>query len=138
MFVDFNNDDYHLLSSSPAIDAGETTLSSFDFEGNPTPYLFTNTDIGIYEFQSALGLSDIENEVIIYPNPVQNQLTISLNKNIESITCSVIDIRGTVILNYELNNIQIYEMDLSNIANGVYFLHILNQNKKKVIKILKQ
>jgi len=51
LFVDINISDFHLLCSSPCIDAGTEALSAFDFDGNSIPFDGTETDIGIYEYQ---------------------------------------------------------------------------------------
>ncbi len=42
--------DYHLKDNSPAINAGITSLSTKDYDGNPIPNDGTLPDIGIYEF----------------------------------------------------------------------------------------
>lgn len=43
--------DWHLQSSSPAINAGITPLATKDYDGNEIPYLSTDPDIGVYEYQ---------------------------------------------------------------------------------------
>lgn len=59
LFVDSGANDYHLKSSSSAIDKG-TILSDVltDLEGNPRP-VGAGYDIGAYEFQPALTLSGV-------------------------------------------------------------------------------
>ncbi len=56
LFVEYTNEDYHLQSSSPCIDAGVTSLSLLDYEGNPIPYSGTLPDIGILEYQDVLAI----------------------------------------------------------------------------------
>ena len=48
-FVDEPNDDFHLQSSSPCIDAGADGLSDRDYDGKPIP-LLNKPDIGAYEY----------------------------------------------------------------------------------------
>ena len=54
VFVDLANGDYHLQSTSPAIDAGATPLATEDYDGNPIPS--DAADIGVYEYQPALAV----------------------------------------------------------------------------------
>lgn len=78
----FINDtsDYHLQSISPAIDAG-VVLSPYvtdDMEGTPRPQAGAY-DMGPYEYHtSTTGIVSSENntDVIIFPNPAAEQLTI--------------------------------------------------------------
>ena len=49
LFVDEPNDDFHLQSSSPCIDAGTESLSTKDYDNNPIP-LQEAPDIGLYEY----------------------------------------------------------------------------------------
>ena len=50
-FMDLVNGDYHLQSSSLAINSGTTPLATADFDGNSIPYSGTLLDIGLYEYQ---------------------------------------------------------------------------------------
>ena len=49
LFVDAQNEDFHLQANSPCIDAGTGGLSTRDYDNNPIP-LQDNTDIGLYEY----------------------------------------------------------------------------------------
>ena len=49
LFVDQANNDFHLQSASPAVDAGQDTLLTYDYENNPRP-LDSTFDIGAYEY----------------------------------------------------------------------------------------
>jgi len=48
LFVDEPNDDFHLQTNSPCIDAGTDANSSKDYDDSPIP-LMEKTDIGLYE-----------------------------------------------------------------------------------------
>lgn len=49
LFVDINNQNFHLQPQSPAIDAGTPLLHAKDYEGNPVP-IGSSTDMGAYEY----------------------------------------------------------------------------------------
>ena len=48
-FVDTSVHDFHLESTSPAIDAGSTNSLSYDFDDNAVPYNSV-VDIGAFEY----------------------------------------------------------------------------------------
>lgn len=134
LFSDPNNSDYYLLSSSPCIDAGTTTLSAFDFQGNAIPFPGTNPDIGIFEFQ-AVSVYNLNSEnIILYPNPARDFITFNTTDIlIENI--SVFDINNREVTPAIINNKII---DISNLKKGIYFLKIKTQNttiNKKVLKL---
>ena len=65
LFVDANNNNYALTSSSPAIDAGlATNAPSYDRDGNTRPQGSGFVDIGAYEYGGSL-LSPPEIEIKI-------------------------------------------------------------------------
>jgi hypothetical protein len=56
MFVNRNNEDYHLHSDSPAIDAGDNLGLNNDYEGNTRPQ-GAGYDIGAFEYSSGTVLN---------------------------------------------------------------------------------
>ncbi len=66
LFVDFMGSDYHLQSNSPCINWGNNTTVSggTDLDGNPR--IVENTvDMGCYEYQGILGLTDSDNDGLL-------------------------------------------------------------------------
>ncbi len=68
----------------------------------------------------------------VYPNPVTNQLHIKNLK--EESTLYVLDILGHVVIK-DKNNAS---LDVSSLESGIYFITILNNNKKTTLKFIKQ
>jgi hypothetical protein len=62
-------------------------------------------------------LSSLDTKVILYPNPVQNELRISGKKAIQSV--SIVDLRGTVLIESHTNTLLV-----SQLPNGVYFAKV--------------
>ncbi|MBK5284431.1 MAG: hypothetical protein JJE25_03430, partial [Bacteroidia bacterium] len=73
-FVNVNANDYHLLLSSPCLNAGTTaSVPPDDLDGNTRPMpAGTNPDMGAYEMNQPIGISKFENNnsvVSLFPNP---------------------------------------------------------------------
>ncbi|MCZ6676686.1 MAG: right-handed parallel beta-helix repeat-containing protein, partial [Candidatus Poribacteria bacterium] len=71
-FVDANNDDFHLASDSPAIDAGDGTIAElpeFDLDGN-LRLAGTTVDIGAYEFGSEIRAQTFHEFLIEFPTGI--------------------------------------------------------------------
>ncbi len=85
-----------------------------------------------------IGLQDLEleNSVMISPNPVQNIAIIALGELMGTSTVRIVDITGKV--EYELfqveNNI---EVDMHELNMGIYFVEINDGKKQVILKVLK-
>jgi hypothetical protein len=74
------------------------------------------------------------NEVILYPNPVSEQLTIELpmgNKFIE-----VYDISGKLLDQFKLSNL-VYQYNMSNFLSGMYLFKVTHNQESSFFKIIK-
>lgn len=138
-FVDPGSGDLHLSLLSPAIDAGDSTVSGLpmnDIDGNPR-VAGVNIDMGAYEYQAAtavvdparprVGGSDIQ---AVYPNPFNPSLTIAFRLDRERrVTLTVFDAAGrrvtTLFDGVKSGGEHRIEWDAGGaVASGVYFLRI--------------
>jgi uncharacterized repeat protein (TIGR01451 family) len=103
----------------------------FDFN----PAIVTNTFET--EFVEILGVDTFNvKDIALYPNPVQNHLTIDL-KNHANANIQLHDMLGKVILSKSING-QSAELDVSNLSVGMYFVKVNADGNAKTFKILKQ
>lgn len=73
-----------------------------------------------------------EHQFTYYPNPTKNRLFIkNNNENFwKNKTIIIRNLKGQILLkNLNLDNIQTQEIELNKLANGVYILNILDENK---------
>ncbi|OXA77954.1 Por secretion system C-terminal sorting domain-containing protein [Flavobacterium aquidurense] len=70
-----------------------------------------------------------------YPNPVLHTLTISNTAVIDEI--EIYSVSGTTVLSKKVDN-DYSEIDLSNVASGMYFLKVKSEGKTKTVKIVKK
>lgn len=73
----------------------------------------------------------------IYPNPATNIINIKTVKTLESAT--VYDISGKLIKSINFNETSAYNIDISNISTGMYFLTVVsNKNERESFKLIKE
>ena len=99
-------------------------------------------DIVIYncaaEFLSVDEFS-IKNNVKIFPNPSQGVFTLQKSSNIDLEDAKIYDINGRFIKSIDLSKMQLNkEIDLTNVASGIYFIEITTKNTKETLKLIKQ
>ncbi|RLD65313.1 MAG: hypothetical protein DRI95_09025 [Bacteroidetes bacterium] len=81
-------------------------------------------------------VSDIEqSHLIVYPNPSNGLFQIKAKHRSEKVSIKVRDLNGKLVYSEQLNNKNIYTIDLSNQAKGVYLLEI-NVGEKMINKKL--
>ncbi len=127
--------DYHLMASSPCVNAGEDTLSNYlpdtlDLVGNNR--FNGQIDIGAYEYQStSVGINNIEQTTLhIYPNPTNSSLYIEVKENTN---IKIVNLLGETVAEQQLhtgNN----NVDVSSFSNGIYSLNTENGTSIKFIK----
>jgi len=88
-----------------------------------------------YAIQQATRIETIESNITIYPNPVRNLLTISgINEPTVATVCSV---SGSIMQITELNSGST-EINVNNLANGVYILKLQTATNVVVKRFIKQ
>jgi hypothetical protein len=75
-------------------------------------------------------LSQIPNSISIFPNPVTDKLSFSIEPNTLN-TYEIYDYLGQIVLKGELRN----EIDVSTLQPGHYVIKITNFTAKKFIKL---
>ena len=81
--------------------------------------------------------SIINSSLIIYPNPVNNILSISFpNDNIYS-TINLYNILGEKVLPSYSTQSTNYTIDLKNLSQGIYFLEVITNGERMVRKVVK-
>lgn len=138
-FVDYANNDFHILPTSSLIDAADSSIApNTDIEDSIRPS-GPFPDIGAYEYQYPLFINTGSNiqGVKIYPNPFISFIDINGSKTISDI--KVFNINGKLVKSFE--NIYLpTKLDLGSLNNGIYFIQttdVVNnkQNTKTSLKI---
>lgn len=78
-------------------------------------------------------------DAIVYPNPVDTNITIQFNEEINSpINIVVYDISGKLILSKTQKPESSFSLDLSFLASGIYMLNITSENKRFLARLIKK
>jgi photosystem II stability/assembly factor-like uncharacterized protein len=73
-----------------------------------------------------------------FPNPTNNQITISFNENFSPIwQINITNMQGITVFENKTITAQQHTISIKDLANGIYFLNIINDGKYQTIKIVK-
>ena len=94
------------------------------------------TDFNIQE--GVLSVNSLEQELgfSFYPNPTNSMVSIK-NRQLKNAAVTVYDLNGRALINKNINN-TLSEINISNLASGVYLLKIQVENSEFVKRIVKQ
>jgi len=74
-----------------------------------------------------------DSDIRIYPIPVTDKLYISVPNSISIASISIVSVTGQPVYSAKINNI-FTEVDMSHFASGFYFIRILSNNNRIIIK----
>ena len=136
-FDDANNDGYVLfkIKTLPSLVLGDSFNNQaeiyFDFNfpiitNNETTLIEENLSVTEHSF----------NRISIFPNPTRSTLNIKSITNISSI--SIYDLNGKLLQTEQPRpNSFEYPIDVKNLSNGIYFLEVISDNTKQILKFIK-
>ena len=87
--------------------------------------------VGINELSS-------DNSISIFPNPASNQLFIHGDRAIENATLTIFNMIGERVLDQKILHSDHTSVDIENIAAGIYFIEIRQQESKWVGRFVKE
>lgn len=120
------------------------TYATFDSQLNtindpfPTPFPSGGFDLDAVGVIHSLSTSINENTKIalkFYPNPMQNELTVIVDKN-ENYTYFINDISGKTLITGNTNQTKL-TINTASLQKGMYFLTLITNNQKQVIKLVR-
>ena len=137
-FDDANNDGYVVfkIKTLETLQLGDTFTNQaeiyFDFNFPVITNMYSTS------VQENLGINDFEkSDVVLFPNPVNNQLYVKSKLNIDTI--KIFDINGRLIQNKKMiySNDEI-ELSVSELKSGIYFLEVYSNKQKEVLRFVKE
>ena len=87
---------------------------------------------------SAIKETTVFNDIIMYPNPTKNTITIDVQKNeTNNATIELINLLGETLIHQKITTKKT-TINLSNYSQGIYLVKFSNQNGNKVYKVIKE
>jgi serine protease len=137
----------HTVSTGPyTIQPNDSVIVAFAFmAGNSLDEIKLTADSSYFQYNKELvpggtQLNDIANNIFIYPNPSSNKLFIQLPEKLNVKTSiKLVSILGHEVLNNSkvaLFEENIIEIDVNFLSEGIYFVHIIDENTTFTKKIL--
>lgn len=117
---------------------GDPGLNTANYDG--TPFVFNLYNVSTPSRFAAPEEQSLEDEdtiakSIIYPNPFGEKVTVK--SNFEILEINIFDITGKKLKNYVISNEYIFELELSDFYDGIYFLDIRTKESSDQFKIIK-
>jgi Leucine-rich repeat (LRR) protein len=94
----------------------------------------TNPALTTFTLLSSPGFTKDES-IVLYPNPTNGIIKINCDNSIKSI--ELYDLEGRII-ETTLEHTKTTQLDISNRANGIYFVKVATQNGEQIQKIIKE
>ncbi|MCF8380110.1 MAG: T9SS type A sorting domain-containing protein [Bacteroidales bacterium] len=78
-----------------------------------------------------------DESITIYPNPVNDNCTISLGKEYEQVKVELYNMEGQKLLSHNLDYAQSFKLNIGEMIKGIYLVHIYFDNTTSIKKLIK-
>ncbi len=92
----------------------------------------------VFENASVLNIYEHNfNNVLLYPNPATNQISLNLGETLTSIKISIFDVVGKQIYSQKYNTTNTISINTTNYTKGLYLIKIVSENEQVTFKFIK-
>lgn len=127
------------LVDQPTNNCDDSNISSITTEAGMTYYVYavnTGGETDVYMTASVLDLVDNNlKDFKYYPNPTSGKLTLDAPYKIDSVV--IFDMLGKIVFKKDINSANA-QIDLANIADGVYVMQVETNGQRGAYKIIKK
>jgi len=110
------------MFQSPSVSFGSTTLTNADNSGNTGDIFIAKLDTLLITGNNAI--ENFSNGILLFPNPANNHLTISLKNIHKTIEVTISDVTGKIIFTITATETQKIEVSTKDFAVGIYVVQI--------------
>tara|TARA_R110001592_G_scaffold58067_2_gene176292 strand:+ start:3815 stop:6457 length:2643 start_codon:yes stop_codon:yes gene_type:complete len=138
---------YKTRTNSPLITVGNDPSDDIRYAGTPAGRIYSiiidsalNVSSLATEFVNVdltTSLNELNsNDFVVYPNPTSQSVTVEFNDN-QKRDVRIVNIAGQTIINQKITTKKT-TLNVAELATGVYFLEVKNNDELKTIKLIKQ
>ncbi|HIP32811.1 MAG TPA: T9SS type A sorting domain-containing protein [Crocinitomicaceae bacterium] len=132
-FVDAPSLDFHLISTSSAIDAGTNSFAPIvDVEGTLRPQ-GSSIDIGSYEFLVTSTTETIDHSISSFAKIKYGEIKVQIEFDIEPTEIEIFNSIGEMVKSF--NSTKTISIDQNDFSKGIYYVKCTIQGENFVIKI---
>jgi hypothetical protein len=96
----------------------------------------SNSDCTYLDFMVGINNFDQSDVVNVTPNPSTGNISVSLPLSSDFRLLSIVDNTGRLIISENVFGLKIQELNLSDLAKGIYFLHLFGENDVQTKRII--
>ncbi|MEO1255750.1 MAG: T9SS type A sorting domain-containing protein, partial [Bacteroidota bacterium] len=134
----------HAIDISNTFDPGDTIAIRFRLYTDPlaTAWGWAIDDLEIQNEEGGINFNDLKQNIALFPNPTEGPIRMILESDgFARYDYQILDASGRKVMegDFGLNGIEVFDLDLSQLAGGIYFLRIMdNGNEVDVKKVIRR
>jgi len=138
--TDNGNEEYYYWQNSSPYTEPCSGPWSYGYWDSNIGYGFAHPDNHLKQSSTGIVLNDFEENIVCYPNPVKDILTIDFNNNREVLNYSIYNINGQIVEQNHLEFYDILKINIGSYSSGLYLIKLLNNEneEKALIKVVKE
>lgn len=110
---------------------------SYGYWNPDTGYGFANQLNHIKDETNSIIDKTQQNDIVFYPNPIKDILTLKNNSYIDNVQINILDIKGQKLISHKLYKSKALNIDISDYFSGTYILQIIGNKHIYNYKIIK-
>ena len=129
--------DTSYLWSSPPINENDEVwfrITAYSIDGTLTSTTISDSSSTATLNASAIHLSDVR----LFPNPASKQLHLQFSNTISEISYEIMDISGKMVTRNTARSAALIDIDVSDLADGIYFLRVQLDGIEDYLKFIKR
>jgi hypothetical protein len=95
-----------------------------------------NTDSESISVSACAGIEELATNYTVFPNPVQNQLTIQFEGSVNGMI-RIFSLDGKEVEALQINNVNVLNITTDHLANGTYLVQIIANETTSFVKVIK-